>query len=525
MSDKQPAKRQNAHQDEHVTKKAQRTSFDNKKVKGDDMGDESDDGFEYATDDENDYEEEIIHNADEDDEENDAAADGDAMGEGAPQQEKPRVWRHGIDDLASDEVLEYDPTTYKVYETATMEWPSLSFDIIQDTHYGSFYPSYPVKIFAVCGTQTDAADAANNKINVVCMENICETKLNDDDDDDGAIDLENNGNDDDDDAAAREPIITAQSIQHPGVVNRIRTMPQNQTIVSSWSDNGNIYVWDVAPQLSYLSKNLITPPPPNAAPLYTFNHGVEGYAMGWSPLQTHLATGDNNGNIYVHAVGNNGQTFTTSKPLSTGKANNSIEDIVWSPNEKPVFASVDTTGYLSVWHESKSQKPMISIPAHNAEINVLSWNKHTHYLLATGADNGEIKIWDLRYIKNPTQSVQASYSWHKKPITSIHWHPHESSMFVASSEDNAVSVWDLALEADVDEVAKEATGAQMVDYNIPGQLLFMHLGSKEVKEVQFHPQFPSLIVSTAANGMDVFKPANLDVVLPSVEPSEKIGID
>ena len=100
-------------------------------------------------------------------------------------------------------------------------------------------------------------------------------------------------------------------------------------------------------------------------------------------------------------------------------------------------------------------------------------------------------------------------------------------MFIASAEDNGISIWDLALEADLDEVAKEATGAEMVDYNIPGQLLFMHLGQKEVKEVQWHPQYTSLALSTAMNGIDIFKSANLDVVLPQVgnEPTERIQVD
>jgi len=47
----------------------------------------------------------------------------------------------------------------------------------------------------------------------------------------------------------------------------------------------------------------------------------------------------------------------------------------------------------------------------------MSWNTHTKFLLASGDDKGEFKIWDLRMI-NPGANKNQEIN----PITKIRWH-------------------------------------------------------------------------------------------------------
>jgi ribosome assembly protein RRB1 len=94
----------------------------------------------------------------------------------------------------------------------------------------------------------------------------------------------------------------------------------------------------------------------------------------------------------------------------------------------------------------------------------------------------------------------AAYSWHEGPITSIEWHPTEDSIFAAAGADDQVTLWDLAVEHDEDE-----SGAMEEDNSIPPQLLFVHQGQKDVKEVHWHPQIPGTVISTASDGFNVFK--------------------
>lgn len=96
----------------------------------------------------------------------------------------------------------------------------------------------------------------------------------------------------------------------------------------------------------------------------------------------------------------------------------------------------------------------------------------------------------------------ASFSWHKAPITSIEWHPTEDSIFAASGADEQTTLWDLAVEQDEEaEMDDSLEGGR----DVPPQLLFVHQGQKDVKEIHWHPQIPGVVISTALDGFNLFK--------------------
>jgi len=148
--------------------------------------------------------------------------------------------------------------------------------------------------------------------------------------------------------------------------------------------------------------------------------------------------------------------------------------------------------------------------AHDSDVNVISWNRSTTYLLLSGGDEGGIKVWDLRNVKKKNSSISdidpspvAAYDWHKAPITSVEWHPTEDSIFAASGADNQVTLWDLAVEQDDDETG--IVIGEPAERDVPPQLLFVHQGQSDVKEVHWHPQMPGTIISTASDGFNIFK--------------------
>ena len=186
----------------------------------------------------------------------------------------------------------------------------------------------------------------------------------------------------------------------------------------------------------------------------------------------------------------------------------SVEDIAWSPTEANVLMSCSVDKTVRVWDTRCTERSMISVEAHATDVNVMSWNPTVSYLVVSGADDGTFKIWDLRNLK--AEAPVANFAWHRGPISSVAWHPLDESTLAVASADNSVTVWDLSLEEDAERSANALAKADAGIADLPPQLLFVHQGQSDVKELHMHPQVPGVIMSTALDGFHVFKPSNID---------------
>lgn len=147
----------------------------------------------------------------------------------------------------------------------------------------------------------------------------------------------------------------------------------------------------------------------------------------------------------------------------------------------------------------RAPKVTAVIQAHDCDVNVLSWNPVVSDLLLSGGDDGCFKCWDARFPKD----VMANFHWHQQAITSVDWHPSDETVLAVSSADDTLSIWDMSVEEDGEQVVPP--GAE----HYPAQLLFVHMGQTEIKELKWCPQLPGFILSTGAEGFNIFKTCNL----------------
>lgn len=392
--------------------------------------------------------------------------------------------------------LDYDSTAYKTMHELSVEWPCLSFDIVPD-HLGFLRNTYPQTMYLLCGSQ--AAEATANRLSLMKVSNITEAKHVDSDEED-----------EEEDEVADLPVVSGKFIKRRAATNRVRCMPQGGAYAASWSDDASVSIHHIAPLLQQLEDNA------NSVidwkPVAHFaGHAVEGYGVAWSPVsEGHLITGDCNGIIHLwtpEMLDGIQRNWQVNAVPFTGHAG-SVEDLVWSPTEDRVFASCSTDKTIKLWDaRAASHAPVMSFEAHSDEVNVISWNPLVSHLLASGADDGVWKVHDLRKINETGGAEVFSFGFHKEPITSIEWCPFEDSMIAVASSDDSITIWDLSATHD-DDVPEMALQDEFLQ-TIPEQLLFLHRGVFDPKELHWHKQIPGTIIATAANGLHIFAPENI----------------
>ncbi|XP_013099644.1 glutamate-rich WD repeat-containing protein 1 [Stomoxys calcitrans] len=411
--------------------------------------------------------------------------------------------------LSADEELVCDESAYVMLHQASTGAPCLSFDIIPD-ELGTDREQFPLTAYMVAGTQ--AARTHINNLIVMKMHNLHKTQAgtddNEEDEDEGELD------DDQDDVGhdaeeLKKPQMSCALIKHQGCVNRVRSKRLgNSVFAASWSELGHVNIWNLSKQLQAVEdaqllklyeREVANNP---VKPVFTFSgHQQEGFGLDWSPIADGvLATGDCKRDVHIWSPLEDGTWKVDQRPLVGHTA--SVEDLQWSPNERSVLASCSVDKSIRIWDVRASPQKACMLTcedAHESDINVISWNR-TEPFIASGGDDGFLHIWDLRQFQ--TKQPIATFKHHTDHITTVEWNPKDPTVLASGGDDDQIALWDLAVEKDTDQESNDVDE----DLNkLPPQLLFIHQGQKEIKELHWHPQLPGVILCTAHSGFNIFR--------------------
>ncbi|XP_068660881.1 protein transport protein SEC31 homolog B-like isoform X2 [Aristolochia californica] len=159
---------------------------------------------------------------------------------------------------------------------------------------------------------------------------------------------------------------------------------------------------------------------------------VDGSVGVWNPLKL------------ISSEGNTGDPFVARLQKLTGPVRG-LEFNINSPN---LLASGADGGELCIWDLSNPKEPHIfpslksSGSGSQDEVSFLSWNHKVQHILASTSYNGATVIWDLK-----RQKPVISFSDSKRRRCSVlQWHPDNATHLIVASDDDSypsLSFWDV----------------------------------------------------------------------------------
>ncbi|GAM25872.1 hypothetical protein SAMD00019534_090470, partial [Acytostelium subglobosum LB1] len=369
------------------------------------------------------------------------------------------------------------PYLYDMIITHALEWPSLTVNWMpfKTTPANKQYSIEKV----VLGTHT--SDAEQNYLMVAKVHlpidgaSIDAIKYDDQKGEVGGI------------GTVSEKIEIVQKINHEGEVNRARVMPQNHTIIATKTVSSEVYVFDT-------SKHPSEPTPdgkctPN---LKLLGHQKEGYGISWCPIKEgYLLSCSDDHTICMWNI--NGAT----KASSTLDAENIfhghesiVEDVGWHYHHDSYFGSVGDDRKLILWDTRTGTKPLHTVEAHTSEVNCLSFNPFSEFLVATGSTDKTVALWDMRNLSSRLHTLIS----HTDEVFQVQWSPHNETVLASCGSDRRVNVWDLS------RIGEEQNNEDSSDG--PPELLFIHGGhTSKISDFSWNPHDPWAIASVAEDNI------------------------
>ena len=158
-----------------------------------------------------------------------------------------------------------------------------------------------------------------------------------------------------------------------------------------------------------------------------------------------------------------------------------VEDVAWHLLHESLFGSVADDQKLMIWdtRSAAHNKPSHTVDAHSAEVNCLSFNPYSEFILASGSADKTVALWDLRNLKLKLHSFES----HKDEIFQVQWSPHNETILASSGTDRRLHVWDLS------KIGEEQSTEDAEDG--PPELLFIHGGhTAKISDFSWNPNDP-----------------------------------
>ncbi|XP_028124395.1 WD-40 repeat-containing protein MSI4-like [Camellia sinensis] len=300
---------------------------------------------------------------------------------------------------------------------------------------------------------------------------------------------------------ARSPFVRKyKTIIHPGEVNRIRELPQNNNIVATHTDCPEVLIWDVEAQPN---RHAVLGAADSRPDLVLTGHQENAeFALAMCPTEPLVLSGGKDKSVVLWSIhdhvstlasdpstkptGSAGSIIKTTDNISIGPRGifqgheDTVEDVQFCPSSAQEFCSVGDDSCLILWDARVGTSPVFKVEkAHDADLHCVDWNPHDENLIITGSADNSVCMFDRRNLTSDGAGLPVhKFESHKAAVLCVQWSPDRSSVFGSSAEDGFLNIWDY------EKVGKKNENGARTPNSCSG-LFFQHAGHRD-KVVDFH---------------------------------------
>ena len=148
-------------------------------------------------------------------------------------------------------------------------------------------------------------------------------------------------------------------------------------------------------------------------------------------------TGSNSGASGAAA----GQSATLEARVRLEGHDDTVNDVSFVPDSAVELVSVSDDSSLLFWDTRAGTAPVTRVGlAHGkTDVHCCDWSPLRTHLLATGAADGGVRVWDRRRL----QSAALTLTHHNGAVTNVEWSPHRAGVFASGDDDGLLCVWNV----------------------------------------------------------------------------------